>query len=73
MIAPPSYLGDGVYASVGQIGLVLTTGHHDPAQADNTIVFEPEVLAALEKYISKFKENSIRSTHHEEIFGKVEK
>lgn len=47
----PAYLGDGVYAHVDDYGcVVLTTGHHDPAIADNTIVFEPEVLRAFDNW-----------------------
>lgn len=47
----PSYLGDGVYASSDPkrgFPLVLTTGHHDPTQAEHVIYFEPEVLCELE-------------------------
>lgn len=59
-MSQPQYLGDGVYASSdpsGMFPLVLTTGHHDPmaVQARNVIYFEPEVLAALEKYIEELK------------------
>lgn len=52
---PPEYLGDGVYASFDRRGLVVTTGHHDPAKADNVIVLEPFIIAALEKYVEKAK------------------
>ncbi len=52
----PEYLGDGVYVSFSPFGeVVLTTGHHEPAQADNTIVLEPQVLAALEKWVERLK------------------
>jgi len=45
-----AYLGDGVYAAVDAYrGLVLTT--EDGIEATNTIVLEPEVLEALERYI----------------------
>lgn len=50
---PPTYLGDGVYASQNEFGqLVLTTGHHEPLQADAVIYLEPEVLAALIAFAS---------------------
>lgn len=50
----PIYLGDGVYAHVDDIGrLVLTTGHHEPNRADNTIVLEPEVMNSLDRYTNK--------------------
>ena len=46
------YLGDGVYAAVDEIGnLVLTT--ENGVAVTNRIVFEPEVLAALEAYIAR--------------------
>lgn len=54
----PQYLGDGAYCHINEYGhLVLTTGHHEPQRADNIIVLEPEVLAALEKYILNLKTN----------------
>jgi hypothetical protein len=51
----PQYLGDGCYAHRDELDrLVLTTGHHDPESAycTNAIVLEPEVIAALVKYIN---------------------
>lgn len=51
------YLGDAVYASRDQFGaVVLTTDHHDPAHAGNTIILEPSVIAALLRYIERTKE-----------------
>ena len=48
------YLGDGVYASRNQWGqIVLTTGHHEEARADNVIFLEPEVAEALVAYVAK--------------------
>jgi hypothetical protein len=48
----PQYLGDGVYASLDQWGrLVLTTGNHQPNECDDMIVLEPEVIAALVRYL----------------------
>lgn len=58
MSREPEYLGDGVYASSDPesiFPLILTTGHHDPARADNKIYFEPAVLEALMRYIEKLK------------------
>lgn len=53
---PPTYLGDGVYAKQDELGrLVLTTGDHDDARADNRIVLEPEVVAALIRYLDDGK------------------
>lgn len=45
-----TYLGDGVYAVVGDYGdVVLTT--EDGIRATNTIVLEAEVLYALIKWL----------------------
>lgn len=57
----PSYLGDGVYASFDRRGLVITTGHHEPDKADNVIVLEPFVIAALEKYVEAVKAQLTKS------------
>lgn len=47
----PSYIGDGVYVRVDDWGrIVLTTGHHDEAHADNVIVLEPEVLREFDRW-----------------------
>jgi hypothetical protein len=46
------YLGDSVYAEVDDCGnLVLTT--ENGLGASNTIVLEPEVIAALERYVKR--------------------
>lgn len=66
LMIKPEYLGDGVYASsTAEFPLVLTTGHHEPALADNKIAFEPEVIAALEIYITRIKQDAARATLHE--------
>jgi hypothetical protein len=56
----PEYLGDAVYATAMKTGienwLILTTGNHDEALADHVIYLEPEVLAALERYLVRMKE-----------------
>lgn len=49
----PQYLGDGVYASWNGEQIILTTGHHDPANADNVIFLEPDVLRALDAFRKK--------------------
>ena len=52
--ARKTYLGDAVYAVFDQYGdLVLTT--EDGRGATNTIVLEPEVLAALWLYVERTK------------------
>lgn len=45
------YLGDAVYAAWDKLGrVVLTT--EDGIRATNTIVFEPEVLAYFQRWLS---------------------
>ena len=48
MIIGKDYLGDAVYVAFDGFALVLTT--EDGYSATNTIVMEPEVLAALLRY-----------------------
>lgn len=49
-----SYLGDGAYVHISDEGnVVLTTGHHDPRDATNMIVLEPEVLATFMEWIAR--------------------
>ena len=47
------YLADGVYASFDGYGIVLTT--ENGIEATNTIVLEPEVLRALNRYVERIK------------------
>jgi hypothetical protein len=55
-IPPPVYLGDGVYASFNDSGqVVLTTGHHDPGRADNTIYLELGVLTSFEEWLKRLR------------------
>ena len=49
----PAYLGDGVYIQADEGGLILTTGTHILAHADNVIYMEPGVLIALQQYLEK--------------------
>ena len=49
----PTHLGDGLYASWDGDTLVLTTGHHDPGLAAQVVYLEPEVLAALRRYLEE--------------------
>lgn len=54
MAATKDYLGDGVYAEVTEYGdLVLTTS--DGIRDTNRIVLEPEVLAALLRYVERIR------------------
>ena len=45
------YLGNAVYAGVDERGIVLTA--EDGIRVTNTIVLEPEVIAALEEYLKE--------------------
>ena len=47
------YLGDAVYADRDERGIVLTT--EDGIRATNTIVLDPEVIAALEEYLKELR------------------
>lgn len=46
------YIGDGVYAQFDGYGVLLTTSSHIPADADNQIALEPEVIRSLKKYFT---------------------
>ncbi len=49
------YLGDSVYADFDGFGIVLTTENgYEPR---NTIVLEPQVLKALERYQQKLRDH----------------
>lgn len=48
-----TYLGDGVYADFDGYGIVLTT--ENGISVTNTIVLEPEVYFALERYVALLK------------------
>jgi hypothetical protein len=54
-VLKPEYLGDGVYATDDGYAVTLTTGSHVPADAQNTIVCEPEVLLALDHYLTRLR------------------
>lgn len=58
------YLGDSVYVAFDGYGIVLTT--ENGLGASNTIVLEPDVIRALEKYISRLKDNRGRQVKEEE-------
>lgn len=47
------YLGDGVYITPDFHGVVLTT--ENGIEATNTVYLEPEVIAALERYIARWR------------------
>lgn len=54
----PEYLGDRVYATEESSGsITLTTGHHEPAHADDVIYLDREVIDALLRYIKKARDN----------------
>lgn len=73
------YLGDGVYAHIDAANrIVLTTGHHDPAQADNRIVLEPEVMVSFLRWhnppkplpeLADFSSNAMRDAVQTEILA----
>jgi hypothetical protein len=46
-----TYLGDGVYATRGSLGIELTT--HDGVQETNCIVLEFETWVALRQFVEK--------------------
>lgn len=54
---PPDYMGDAVYATDNGYGVTLTTEHHEPSKAGNTIVLEPSVIAALLRYVKRMEEH----------------
>jgi len=47
-----TYIGDGVYATKHSFGIVLTTGHHQESEADNTIVLENNVYDSFTKWVN---------------------
>lgn len=52
----PEYLGDAVYVAEDEYvpgAIRLTTGHHDPIHASNTIILEPEVVEALLRWLNQ--------------------
>jgi hypothetical protein len=54
MIIEPTYLGDGVYVKPkagDPTSLVLTTGSHVTAAAENVVILEDQVAQALAEYI----------------------
>lgn len=53
MIVPKDYLGDSVYVVDEGRAIVLTT--NNGLGASNTIVLEPETIAALERYVERVK------------------
>lgn len=48
-----TYLGDGVYAAFDGFSVVLTT--EDGIRVTNTIVLEPDVISALERFIEMLR------------------
>ena len=49
----PIYLGDGVYATMVDDGTVmLTTGNHDPKEADNVVYLDDRTVSNFIKWIA---------------------
>lgn len=46
-----SYLGDGVYATFDEFGVMLTTEHHKPECAKNVVWLDPEISENLVNFI----------------------
>lgn len=60
MSAFKDYLGDSVYADFNGFAVVLTTENgHGPS---NTIILEPEVIVALNRYYERIK--TLTTQHH---------
>lgn len=59
MIENPIYLGDGVYGTllIETQQIMLTTGHHERAQADNVIYLDAAVLDAFELWTKTIVED----------------
>lgn len=47
------YLGDAVYAQYDGYHIVLTTEHHEIAQANNAIYLDADVIQNLNRYVEK--------------------
>jgi hypothetical protein len=53
------YLGDGVYATIDLTAanpIILTTGHHNPAHADNVIYLECVHLLSIAELVDRERE-----------------
>ena len=50
------YLGDSVYADIDEGGAVVLTTENDSSGPSNTIILEPEVVAALQRWLERVKE-----------------
>lgn len=57
------YIGDSVYADTDGYGVILTTENGDGPS--NTIVCEPEVLAALDRYRAWLSDQIAQETSKE--------
>lgn len=60
MSAHKQYLGDAVYADFDGFGIILTT--ENGICASNTIYLEPEIVAALNRYVEWLKTQSHEQT-----------
>lgn len=63
------YLGDGVYAAWTGYDVVLTT--EDGIKASNTIILEPQVVRALENFLSRLRQLEEQAKAEEERSGEV--
>jgi len=50
MIENPIYLGDAVYATYDDYHVILTTGHHEPLEAQQAIYLDKDVIKNLVKW-----------------------
>jgi hypothetical protein len=56
MTSLKQYLGDSVYADIEHGMVKLTTENGLPSDPSNTILLEPEIVVALNRYILWVKE-----------------
>lgn len=54
-LMPRDYLGDSVYATFDGHGIILTTENGGPFPPSNHIYLEPEVYAALLRFVERVK------------------
>lgn len=64
LIPGPSYLGDGVYIKASGWGTCVDLTTSDGVETTNKIVLEPEVMRALQRYMTEL-ENGVNQLMHE--------
>lgn len=57
------YLGDSVYADWDGFAIILTTENGTPFDPTNEIILEPEVWAALVKWVERLHGNQQETEH----------